>query len=199
MGSLWRWNFSSNFVKRFPNFVETGVGLAEGVMYAHQCGWKSPISIERDPTYARRAAIRTLFSPIKIVQADSGEFLRHIPGLNTFFWLDAHYPGHGFGPSQGLMAEPDKDIRMPLRREMATLTKWAGHCAILIDDLRYYSDDFGWGDGPMPPEQNTLPPEDRNLDFLEPFKEHSSVEIFVEDAGYALIVPHGCPRPTILR
>jgi len=200
MGALWRWDFPPQFIKRFPLFVETGVGFADGIVYARECGWKRLISIEVDPAHAKRAAIKTLNYPaIKIITGDSGEFLRYVDCVGTFFWLDAHCPGHGYGTARDPLFERDPDVRMPLQREMELLRGYAGHCAILIDDLRYYSDAMDWHDGPLPDDQNTLPPEVRNLDFLEPFKERCAVEIFPEDAGYALIVPHGCPRPTILR
>jgi len=204
MGALWRWQFSREFLCRFPVMIETGTGRGDGARYAAAAGFPRVVTIEVDrELYARVAPEFSFDERISILHGTSQEWLgRLLRGTTApiFFWLDAHFPGHDFGEGT-LDKETDIEKRLPLELELWAIRHYRpdGNWCILADDLRIYADGE-WGDGNLSPaEREAVPAYVRDRDFFEPFRATHAVEIFTEDAGYALIVPHGCPRPKIIR
>ena len=61
---------------------------------------------------------------------------------------------------------------------------------LLIDDLRIY-EDGPYGMGPVPDFAQTLPPERRNIDFVErrPWSQTHDLQRFHQHTGYLMLTP----------
>jgi hypothetical protein len=201
MGSLTRFPLSTEFVKRFPIFIETGYGDGHGISYAAQHNFIQLYSIEIQEPSARkgkelykddhRVDVMCLPSPEGLEVIFNHEDF-HDSKRPIFFWLDAHFPGMDY------YSEPfdkyPKDIRLPLEQELDIIRRRRpdGDYFILIDDLRFYAD-YDWGDGIIPEHFRRALPTKRSLDFLDPFHNTHCVSIDLRDSGYALIGPHDAP------
>jgi len=197
MGSLLRFPFSHEFVKRFPVFIETGYGNGRSLSYAAQHDFRELYSIEILDEAAIRGRRRFADNlRVNIIHGHSARELERLvcamKGASTFFWLDAHFPGADY------YSEPfdkyEEYIRLPLEDELRVIQrlKPAGDYFIAIDDLRFYAD-YNWGDGIIPEHLRNALPAKRSLDFLDPFHNTHCVTIDLHDSGYALIGPHDAP------
>jgi hypothetical protein len=122
---------------------------------------------------------------------ESGMFMRLIASSEfppALFWLDAHYPGAGFGLAN-YDADIDESERLPLRRELLMIANYRnGRDVILIDDLRIY-ESGKYEDGPLPPDAPGHPVENGADWIRDMFAEtHKSITI-ERDQGYLLLVP----------
>ena len=128
---------------------------------------------------------------VVILHGNSPEVLRKIlPKIdhNILFWLDAHYPGADLGLCRH-DSEQDIDIRLPLERELDIIfeLRKGFQDVIICDDLRIYEradienyniDEFQYGKITK-----------FGLDFLDKFKEKSTVNKIYRNEGYIEIVP----------
>lgn len=194
MGSLWNFDLSDEFVRQFPVFVETGYGDGHGVECASQFAFQKIYSIEIYSEAAKRGIERFSHDPrVQIVKSASVDGLRAImrhQDDGIFFWLDAHFPGSDYhGVSFDTYAMP---IRLPLEEELATIVALGKRYTILADDLNYY--------GTLPFQQSHRPEwrAVRPLAFLARFTPTHSVQILLNDKGYALISPLGAPVPRMI-
>lgn len=128
-------------------FIETGTYIGDSLAHAALYPFKKLYSIEIDPDLVQRAREKFKNDPrIEIVQGSSSEVLEGILNNNqenTIVWLDAHFPTtpadrHNYG------IEKEKDIRVPLEKEISVLQKRIGkfNDVILVDDLRCYEDNI---------------------------------------------------------
>ena len=196
MGNLLRFPPGDRFVRRFPHFVETGLGDEATSFALMLCyPFETLTSIEINPDTIMRATDRFGRDPrVTIVQGSSDEMLPKVIQANgvrsTFFWLDAHCPSI-WADEQRYGADPKEyDKRYPLEQELSAIRALRpdGDYFIAIDDLRFY-DDRDWGDK-LPPDQIERHLPKCGLGFLDPFRATHKVQILLDDSGYALIGPH---------
>jgi hypothetical protein len=104
----------------------------------------------------------------------------------TFFWLDAHYPGAGFGLKDYGDAM-DEGVRLPLARELEAICRHrGGRDIILIDDLRIY-EAGEYDDGPLPGD---VPGDPRGADWIrQMFSATHDAKTILRDQGYLLLFP----------
>lgn len=194
MGNLLRFPPGDRFVRRFPHFVETGLG-DQAVSFALMLCYpfETLTTIEINPVTIKRAAARFGHDPrVSIVHGSSDKTLPKVIQAHgvrpTFFWLDAHFPSI-WKDDRRYGADPKEyDKRLPLERELEAIRALRpdGDYFIGIDDLRFY-DDRDWGDK-LAEEEPNLPKS--GLGFLDPFRATHKVEVLLHDSGYALIGPH---------
>ena len=168
---------------------ETGTGIGDGLAYASYYAFERLWSVEIHPEIAATARDRFIGDArIEILQQTSEAALSALlPSIDRdkpiLFWLDAHFYGE----------EKDLDRRLPLERELALIGKLRHPCrdVILIDDLRIY-EDGAYEMGPMPDWAQTLPPELRNIAFVEraPWSQTHQLKRFHEHTGYLMLTPN---------
>lgn len=179
------------------HLFETGTGVGDGVRYASFFRFERIWSVEIHPDIAMTAGERFAGDDrIRILNATSEEALKSVlPDVDRatpiVFWLDAHFPGADFGLAS-YQDERDADRRLPLQRELELIAKLRHPCrdVILIDDLRIY-EDGPWEQGPMPDFAQTLPPEQRNVDFVlrPPWSQTHDLQRFQQHTGYLVLTP----------
>lgn len=179
------------------SLFETGTGIGDGVQYASYFHFDRIWTVEIHADIA--ATARERFSGdarIEVIHATSEEALsRVLPGVPNdapiLFWLDAHFPGADFGLA-GYKDEKDADRRLPLERELALIAKLRHPCrdVLLIDDLRIY-EDGPYEMGTMPEFAQTLPPERRNIDFVQraPWSATHDLQRFHQQTGFLVLTP----------
>ncbi|HEY8241854.1 MAG TPA: hypothetical protein VII68_00215 [Casimicrobiaceae bacterium] len=177
---------------------ETGTGIGDGLAYASYYAFERLWSVEIHPEIAATARDRFIGDPrIQILEQTSEDALSALlPTIDRakpiLFWLDAHFPGADFGYAT-YKDEQDLDRRLPLERELALIGKLRNPCrdVILIDDLRIY-EDGPYEMGPMPDWAQTLPPELRNIAFIEraPWSQTHELRRFHQQTGYILLTPN---------
>ena len=176
---------------------ETGTGIGDGLHYASFFAFERLWSVEIHPEVAATARDRFVNEPrIEIVEGSSEDALKRVlPTVDRatpmLFWLDAHFPGADFGYAS-YKDEKDIDRRLPLERELALIGQLRAPCrdVILIDDLRIY-EEGPYAMGPMPDWAQTLPPELRNVAFVEraPWSKTHDLQRFHEHTGYLVLTP----------
>lgn len=198
MGSLMRFKLEE-FVTAYQlkTFVETGTARGDSVAYAAmRPEFEVLLSCEIEPLLAAGAIARFNEDPrIAIVRMASDLFMRLVstsdlpPGL---FWLDAHYPGAGFG-LKAYDADMPESVRLPLGRELELIRRYrAGTDVIIIDDLRIY-ETGQWGDGPLPPDAPGTPA-DKGADWIrDMFRGTHEAKTLNHDQGYLLLLPRNRP------
>lgn len=194
MGSLLRFKLD-DFVQRFnlKAFVETGTARGDSVAYAAMVKkFDHLFSCEIEPLLAAGAIARFNEDPrICICRMDSGLFMRVVASASlppTFFWLDAHYPGAGFG-LKAYNADMPHHLRLPLHDELLAIrTHRSGGDLILIDDLRIYeTGDFE--DGPLPADAPG-DPQPNGADWIrQMFADTHDAKVILRDQGYLLLLP----------
>ncbi len=194
MGSLLRFRLDE-FINNFAlqTFVETGTARGDSLAYAaERPEFLHLLSCEIEPLLAAGACCRFNEDPRVLIQrGDSGLFMQMVANSElppAFFWLDAHYPGAGFGLKGYEDAMPET-IRLPLGRELEHIRKHrAGRDVILIDDLRIYE----LGDyeaGPLP-DDTPGQPTANGADWIRAmFAETHTAHTILRDQGYLLLQP----------
>jgi len=194
MGSLMRFKLDE-FVERFKlqAFVETGTGRGDSLAYAAtRTEFAAILSCEIEPLLAAGAVIRFSEDPrISVMRSESGSFMRLVAASDlppAFIFLDAHYPGAGFGLRDYDHPLPESE-RLPLARELEHLaTLRPGRDVILIDDLRIY-ETGNWEDGPLP-EGTPGTPTPGGADWIrELFAATHDAKTIERDQGYLLLLP----------
>ena len=190
------------------HFVETGTGTGESVAHVAAAAYRG---IPPAPGCALFRSIRTCEVEMKLVAdarirfrgdprvhvfADQSEtFLRWVCDVLPYdepilFWLDAHFPGadyglHGYGETK------DRDVRLPLRRELDAIARHRKHGrdVIAIDDLRIYKDG-PFAHGNLPADVRPFCPTNRDIDFAHKImgESHDIAELY-EHEGYVLMTP----------
>lgn len=126
-------------------FVETGTGRADSLLYALSCGFASCTSIECDAvtaSYARERLIMETSRVATILEGDSVALLprvaQHLRSAPTLWWLDAHFPGSFRGVP--IDANAPRLAAMPLERELYAIcaNRDISRDVFLLDDLRIY-------------------------------------------------------------
>lgn len=194
MGSLMRFKLD-DFVAayRLQAFVETGTARGDSIAYAAlRPEFARLLSCEIEPLLAAGAICRFNEDPrIEILRMESGQFMRLVARSDlppTLFWLDAHYPGAGFGLKDYAAAMPEHE-RLPLGRELAEIRKHRdGRDLILIDDLRIY-ETGDYEDGPLPPD-TPGDPQPNGADWIRRmFADSHDARVINRDQGYLLLIP----------
>jgi hypothetical protein len=193
MGSLQRFKIH-DFVEKYglKTFVETGTARGDSLAWAAQCPQFSRLlSCEIEPLLAAGAICRFNDDPrVEIYRSESGQFMQLVgsAGLGrTLYWLDAHYPGAGFGLKEYDAGLPDWQA-LPLFRELETITD--AESVIIIDDLRIY--ELGdYEDGPLPPGTPGQPTEN-GADWIRAmFADTHLANKLLHDQGYLILIPKG--------
>src|SRR5215471_20686183 len=98
MGTLSRFRFSDELLKRYPVLIETGTWRGAGMRFAREYDFRSLYTIDVNQEATERARTALDHDPrISFVTADSRDGLNQIldelgenpPGI--VFWLDAHF------------------------------------------------------------------------------------------------------------
>ena len=194
MGSLMRFKLNE-FVERFQlkTFVETGTARGDSLAYAASFkAFEQLLSCEIMPLLAAGACCRFNEDPrVAILRMESGLFMRLVAASGlppALFWLDAHYPGAGFGLGEYDAPGPEHE-RLPLGRELEQIRAHRdGRDLILIDDLRIY-ETGAWEDGPLP-EDTPGTPTPGGADWIrQMFAATHDAKVITRDQGYLLLVP----------
>lgn len=194
MGSLMRFKLAE-FVEcyKLRTFVETGTARGDSLAYAAmRPEFEQLLSCEIMPLLAAGAIARFNEDPrIAVLRMESGLFMRLVAASAlppALFWLDAHYPGAGFGLGDYGDAGPEAE-RLPLRRELQMIQAHRdGRDMILIDDLRIY-ETGAWEDGPLP-EDTPGTPTPGGADWIRTlFAATHDAKVITRDQGYLLLLP----------
>jgi hypothetical protein len=196
MGSLQRFKLDDFVVKYgLETFIETGTARGDSLAWAAQCPqFKRLLSCEIEPLLAAGAICRFNDDPrVEIVRMESGRFISLIawgqeePAL---YWLDAHYPGAGFGLAEYDAGLPDWQA-LPLARELLQIAHGGlGGDVIIIDDLRIY-ETGDYTDGPLP-EGTPGTPTENGADWIrELFAATHTANKLLHDQGYLVLIPKG--------
>jgi hypothetical protein len=104
----------------------------------------------------------------------------------SLFFLDAHFPGADFG-YKTYEEEKNKDIRIPLEKELETLKKFKfiNKSYLIIDDLRIYED--GPFENGIWDKRFLLGGE--NIDFIYYYKETHFIEKNYQKQGFIILKP----------
>lgn len=195
MGSLMRFKLD-DFVEKFglQAFIETGTARGDSVAYAQgRAEFASIWSCEIEPLLAAGAVCRFNDDPrVSIFRMESGRFIDLVARADlppAFFWLDAHYPGAGFGLKEyDDQATPDSE-RLPLARELAAIrSRRPGRDVILIDDLRIY-EAGDYEDGPLPPGTPGTPTPNGADWIRDMFSATHDAKTVLRDQGYLVLLP----------
>jgi hypothetical protein len=194
MGSLLRFKLG-DFVGKYglKAFVETGTARGDSLAWAAQVpGFARLLSCEIEPLLAAGAVCRfNDDARVSVVRMESGDFVELLAAAAlppAFWWLDAHYPGAGFGLRDYDAGLPE-DVALPLRRELAALAK-SGRTGdvILIDDLRIY-EPGDYEDGPLPADTPGAPVEG-GADWIRAmFAATHEAKKLLHDQGYLVLLP----------
>ena len=194
MGSLMRFRLDEFIEKHhLQTFIETGTARGDSLAYAaERHEFLHLMSCDIEPLLAAGACCRFNDDPrVLIVRADSGLFMQMVARIDlppAFIWLDAHYPGAGFG-LKGYEDMMPETVRLPLGRELEQIrTHRNGRDVILIDDLRIY--ELGeWEDGNLPAGTPGAPTE-KGADWMRYlFADTHTAHTIVRDQGYLLLLP----------
>lgn len=198
MGTLRQWNLApimEAFGCRY--LFETGTSSGDGVHYACFFRFDEIWSVEIIDALAQQARQRFAGdNRVHILNEASETALVRIlpavpPSRPILFWLDAHFPGADNGLA-GYGDEPDVDRRLPLQRELDVIAalRPTSRDVVIIDDLRIY-EDGDWEQGPLPECASTLPPERRNIDFIERSRwaVTHNIERSTRHTGYLMLTP----------
>jgi len=197
MGSLQRFKIH-DFVEKYglEIFVETGTARGDSLAWAAQCPQFSRLlSCEIEPLLAAGAICRFNDDPrVEVYRTESGNFVGMAAAARlppTLWWLDAHYPGAGFGLKEYDDASVPAAAALPLERELRNLIgqrRWGD--VIIIDDLRIY--ELGdYEDGPLPPGTPGQPTEN-GADWIRAmFADTHLANKLLHDQGYLILIPKG--------
>jgi hypothetical protein len=194
MGSLMRFKLDE-FISTYnlQTFVETGSARGDSIDYAaKRPEFTRLLSCEIEPLLAIGCISRFNEDPrISIVRMESGLFMRLITASDlppALFWLDAHYPGAGFGLGD-YDAAIDESERLPLRRELELIALHRhGEDVILIDDLRIY-EPGEYESGPLPSWAPGSPRENDAQWIRDLFSETHASITSLRDQGYLILIP----------
>jgi hypothetical protein len=177
-------------------FFETGTFRGDGVQKALQCSFEKMFSVEIVPEFFHTASARFDGSPaVTLIYSDSVTAMeKWLPTIkaNTFFWLDAHFPGADGGLEE-FNSGREESIRLPLESELRTIRKLRsiGDDVILIDDLRIY--EAGEYDRGNLPEE-IRPPAISGIEFVfELYGDTHHILRLSYDEGYLLLLPNKYP------
>lgn len=194
MGSLMRFRLDE-FTTAYgiEAFVETGTARGDSLAYAaSRPQFKHLLSCEIEPLLAAGAVCRFNDDQrINVLRMESGLFMRLFAASDlppAFIFLDAHYPGAGFGLADYDAAIPEAE-RLPLRRELEQIARHRqGRDIILIDDLRIY-ETGQWEDGPLPKDAPGTPTAGGADWIREMFAATHEAKVILRDQGYLLLLP----------
>lgn len=192
MGSLRRFKVEELTERHgLSTFVETGTGRGDSLIWAAQWpGFQHLLSCEIEPLLAVGAiALLNEDRRVSIARMESGLFIRLFAASQlppALVWLDAHYPGAGFGLGDYNDARPDEE-RLPLERELLALAERPAKDLIIIDDLRIY-ETGDYEDGPLPADVEGSPTKNGANWIRDMFPEHQSA-VVTRDQGYLLLFP----------
>lgn len=197
MGALYRFNVAEILAKHgFRIFIETGTGGADSLAHAAiHPGFERLLSCEIAPMLAVGAVVRFHDDPrVEIYRMDSRNFIRQIVHADlppALIFLDAHYPGAGFGLGEYHDAI-DAEQKLPLAVELEAIARHRPpHDLIIIDDLRIY-ETGEYEDGPLPADVPGTPSA-TGADWMRAlFPSHKAVK-FTQDQGYLVLLPQTTP------
>lgn len=195
MGSLMRFKLD-DFVQVYGlrAFVETGTARGDSLAYAAQRPeFETLLSCEIEPLLAAGAVCRfNEDARVSVLRMESGLFMQLVGGSclpPALVWLDAHYPGAGFG-IKDYDADMPEHVRLPLYRELAQLRLAGRRDVILIDDLRIY-ETGDYEDGPLPADAPGTPAPGGADWMREMFASTHDARVILRDQGYLLLLPKG--------
>jgi hypothetical protein len=180
-------------------FVETGTGAGASLMHAiFSKQFEKIFSVEIHEPSAKRAREKfKRFKNVEIQNTDSASALRDI--LNqvkaydrVFFFLDAHFPGEFSKQFGGYDQVVPDQIALPLESELRLIHQLRPdrQDVIVVDDLRLY-EDGPFEHGNLPSGFANIPPEFRNLDFVESIFPERTIRRDYRDEGYLFILAPG--------
>lgn len=180
-------------------FFETGTGRGDSLRFAVKSGFERIYSVEIDMgTFLRYAVpirVRWLLRDITVIRGPSVSVLRRqLPFLSPrdriLFFLDAHYPGEHSRCFRGYGAVQDKNVRLPLQKELETISELRSGCrdVILVDDLRIY-EHGPYEDGNTPAWAETLAPQEKNIDFVRGLFPGHELHRDYRKQGYLIVLP----------
>ena len=196
MGSMLRFDLAETIARYgLEAFVETGTARGDSLAWvARNEGLKHLWSCEIEPLLAAGAICRlNEDTRISIFRMDSALFMDLVTRAAlgpTLYWLDAHYPGAGFGLA-AYDAGFHPEVALPLGRELACIKAHrAGRDVIVVDDLRIY-ETGDYEDGPLP-DDTPGDPRPGGADWIRAmFAETHEAKTILRDQGYLLLVPKG--------
>ena len=180
-------------------FVETGTGAGASLMHAiFSRRFKKLFSVEIHEASAKRVAHKfRKFKQVEIYNTDSAsallDILKRVAAYDrVFFFLDAHFPGEFSKQFHGYDEVVPDQIALPLESELSLIQQWRPdrQDVIVVDDLRLY-EDGPFERGNLPPGFANIPPEFRNLDFVQRTFPDRTILRDYRDEGYLFILSPG--------
>ena len=178
-------------------FFETGTGTGASLEYASDHKqFLRLYSVEIHQGTAEKAARYFANKPqVHVLNMDSLTALRQVlPTVaqeeRILFFLDAHFPGEAAPDFAGYQAPIPLETKLPLEQELELISRTRGNCrdVILIDDLRIY-ENGPFEAGNTPPEQETLDPARKNIDFVVRLFPNRELHRDYRDTGSLIIAP----------
>lgn len=199
MGTMHRFAISL-LAEKFglETFIETGTATGESLAHVAASGvFKRLLSCEIEPRLAAYAMGKFASNThVSITRMDSELFMRlfsqsDLPPALVF--LDAHYPGAGYGLGDYAGTRKRPEHLLPLRQELICLTARPPKDVIIIDDLRIYEIN-DYEDGPLPDGVYGHPEVNGSSWIVQMFPSHSHVKI-LKDQGYLVLQPRTMDAP----
>ena len=198
MGSLFRFQLQPMIeAYGLKTFVETGTGRGDSLAWAaNSQSFELLLSCEIEPLLAAGAIARfNEDQRVSIARMDSRCFVSLFARSNlppALIWLDAHYPGAGFGLGE-YDAEMPEERRLPLRRELEEIAAHRpGTDVVIIDDLRIY-ETGDYEDGPLPDDAPGNP-QPGGADWVRTMFPGHHASVVPRDQGYLVLRPKSTGR-----
>lgn len=193
MGSLYRFDLAP-IISQYGihTFVETGTARGNSLAWAaSNPAFQYLLSCEIEPLLAAGAIARfNEDARVCISRMESGLFMRLFAASDlppALIFLDAHYPGAGYGLGDYAGTGRHEEQILPLREELLSLTARPPQDVILIDDLRIY--EIGnYADGNLPEDVPGEPTLDGSRWIVDMFPKHRHIKL-LDDQGYLLLLP----------
>lgn len=195
MGSLYRFDLAPIVTKYgLKTFVETGTARGNSLAWAAgNPDFEHLLSCEIEPLLAAGAIARfNEDQRVCISRMESSLFISLFAtsGLPpALIFLDAHYPGAGYGLGDYAGTGRHEGTILPLGFELISLKARPPKDVIIIDDLRIY--ELGdYEDGNLPEGVPGAPIKDGARWICDMFPNHRHLKL-TQDQGYLLLLPPG--------
>lgn len=175
------------------HFIETGYGKGVSCKAAIACGFTHVLSCEIYPelhSMAMQNDQASVFLSNSIDFINSEVVNATLEEKRCLIFLDAHYPGADFGYEEYKTGKWDKNTRLPLLSELASLTGKCDNSVVIIDDCRIYIDDLDVYAGPIGHvAENDFSSKQEFIDLLNKFSSSHDVYLLPHDTGYLILWP----------
>lgn len=184
------------------HFIETGYGKGVSCKAAIAYGFTKALSCEIYPALHSKAIQN---DQVSVQLTNSIDFIDSeivhatLKENRCLIFLDAHYPGADFGYEEYKSAKWDKNTKLPLLSELASLQGKCDNSVVIIDDCRIYINGLDVYAGPMGDiAENDFSSKQEFIDLLKGFSGSHDVHVLPHDTGYVILWPKSWGENTLV-